>query len=67
LPISDKDKQRINMMNPVSNDVKLGDIVQGLQSGKASDISVSAIDGVTATNVQAVLAELAGRIAALEV
>lgn len=67
MPISDKDKQRINMMNPVSNDVKLGDIVQGLQSGKASDISVSAIDGVTATNVQAVLAELAGRIAALEV
>lgn len=38
----------------------------GNHTHAASAINTAAITGVTGTNVQAVLAELAGRIAALE-
>lgn len=33
MPLSERDKERINLMNPVSNDVKLGDIIVGLEEG----------------------------------
>lgn len=33
MALTDKDKERINLMNPVANDVKLGDIVKELQEG----------------------------------
>lgn len=31
--LTDKDKRRINLMNPVANDVKIGDILQEVQEG----------------------------------
>lgn len=33
MSLSKQDKERINLMNPVSNDLKLGDIIEGLQEG----------------------------------
>jgi len=50
--------------------VEAGATVTGLDgaggAADASDVTVAAISGVTGTDVQAVLAELAGRIATLE-
>lgn len=36
MALSDKDAQRLNMSMPVANDVKLGDLLQGLESGEGN-------------------------------
>ncbi len=38
MALSDKDKQRINLMNPVSNDLKLGDKLAELEENAGGDI-----------------------------
>lgn len=41
MPLSERDVQRINTSSPVANDLKLGDLLKGLQDGESVPTSVS--------------------------
>lgn len=74
MALSDRDRERLNLISPAAYDVGLGDIIQSLLDGSAAgnhthnagQITATAIAPGTATNVQGILAELAARITALE-
>lgn len=44
MPLTDQDAQRLNMSSPVANDIKLGDIVQDLQSASGAPTEVDWAD-----------------------
>lgn len=74
MALSKRDIERLNMISPAANDIGLGNILKDLQDGgsgggpaEASEIATSEIEGVAGYNVQAVLENLAARVAALEV
>lgn len=38
MPLSERDKERINLMNPVSNDVKLGNKIAELEQRESEEV-----------------------------
>lgn len=44
MPISDKDAERLNMSSPVANDLKLGDVIQNLESASGAPTEVAWAD-----------------------
>lgn len=51
MPITDSEKRRLNESMPVANDVKLGDIIQGLQSASGGGSSITSAQITDATTV----------------
>lgn len=51
MPITDRDRQRLNESMPVANDVKLGDIIKALQEGESGGTSVTSAQITDATAV----------------
>lgn len=64
MPITDSEKRRLNESMPVANDVKLGDIIQSLQSGSSGGTSVTSDQITDATAVGKSLLKAADAAAA---